>query len=428
MTPLSAKAKLLLIKKVKSGQKIAKVCREAGISRKTFYFWLKKYKSARPNLVHISLSDKRYKTKISYKALHPKDKLLVINKVFNKEDSIAGLCRNWGISRKTFYLWLKRYQKYGEEGLADFRPGGEEHPRAISAEVKAQLLNYVASNPDYSVHNLNKQLDFIGHHGIQNILAHEDLNTVAHRQLFAQGYMVQPQIQVAPLYEPQIPLYRLRQILAPFATIPKLIFTKPKIGIPVFIATLLPVSLFLVWLRLLVFVPPAISRFGLLFATISLFFGMFFFLYSLKYYISVLLVLKFSQNPTDYSNKPLRGILGKLTKYLGFGNNRTGVNPLSLKLESVKLLRRPFVSIHVALYNEKRVVERLIAACTGQKWANYELILADDSTDETTEIAKQSLIADGWKLVTTKDQRQTTNAENQALGVSLSALDNSQEI
>ncbi|TMF67296.1 MAG: glycosyltransferase, partial [Chloroflexi bacterium] len=46
--------------------------------------------------------------------------------------------------------------------------------------------------------------------------------------------------------------------------------------------------------------------------------------------------------------------------------------------------QQPFVSVHVALYNEARVVDRLLAACTSFDYKSYEVIVVDDSTDETT--------------------------------------------
>ncbi|MDP2632259.1 MAG: glycosyltransferase family 2 protein [Candidatus Curtissbacteria bacterium] len=89
-------------------------------------------------------------------------------------------------------------------------------------------------------------------------------------------------------------------------------------------------------------------------------------------------------------------------------------NHLLMNMEKVQIIEpKPFVSIHVALYNEKRVVERLIRACTSQNWfvdslqlnavsgkqfANYEVIIADDSNDETTEIAKKTLLDGGWTI------------------------------
>jgi len=43
---LSRKEKLHLIKKIQFGEKISKVCREAGISRTILYRWIKSYRKA----------------------------------------------------------------------------------------------------------------------------------------------------------------------------------------------------------------------------------------------------------------------------------------------------------------------------------------------------------------------------------------------
>jgi cellulose synthase/poly-beta-1,6-N-acetylglucosamine synthase-like glycosyltransferase len=51
--------------------------------------------------------------------------------------------------------------------------------------------------------------------------------------------------------------------------------------------------------------------------------------------------------------------------------------------------KQPFVSVQLALYNEKRVVDRLLEACTSFDYENYEVIVVDDSTDETVELLKR---------------------------------------
>mgnify|MGYP005840959709 CR=1 FL=1 len=48
--------------------------------------------------------------------------------------------------------------------------------------------------------------------------------------------------------------------------------------------------------------------------------------------------------------------------------------------------KEPFVSVHLATYNERFVIERLLVACTSFDYENYEVIVADDSTDESVEI------------------------------------------
>lgn len=310
MSPFSYKAKLALIKRAAFGVKVASLCRESGVSRKTFYAWLKKYRKSKPNLAHLTLSDKRFKAKVSLKALEVDKKLLLINNVLNakkvkaesreetlslKRLKVAHLCRENGISRKTFYKWLKRYQTEGNNGLFERRLKGFEHPKSIGEETRRKILEFIALNPDLSVHKLAKSLDFVGHHGIQNILSREGLNTLAKRLTFALGFAPEPKVRVAPLYRPQMPVWRLRQIIAPFTTIPKLFLIKPKAAAFRLVFLLLPFFVTTLWIRVL-FRTVGVSHAGLIFASIALFFGLFFFIYSLKYYISIVMVLKLAQS------------------------------------------------------------------------------------------------------------------------------------
>ena len=117
---------------------------------------------------------------------------------------IADVCRRFHICRYTYYAWLAKYNSERTiASLADRRPRGEVHPRYISGQVKEQVLNLVSQKPHYSVHQLARELEgTIGHHGIQNVLLRDNLNTYDKRLVFAQGYIVQPAVKVAPLYQP----------------------------------------------------------------------------------------------------------------------------------------------------------------------------------------------------------------------------------
>lgn len=66
------------------------------------------------------------------------------------------------------------------------------------------------------------------------------------------------------------------------------------------------------------------------------------------------------------------------------GNRRLNAHNLPIHLDG-----QPFVSIHLPLYNEKRVVERLLTACTSLEYDNYEILVADDSSDETLEYLEE---------------------------------------
>src|ERR1043165_4821412 len=53
------------------------------------------------------------------------------------DESVAALCRAFGVSRKTAYKWLARYEAEGPSGLEDRPRAVRTHPNAISADVAA---------------------------------------------------------------------------------------------------------------------------------------------------------------------------------------------------------------------------------------------------------------------------------------------------
>src|SRR3989344_2976273 len=487
---LSTEAKIALIKRIQAGESVVRVCREAQVSRTILYKWLKKYYEAAPRVKKQVLASKVARgeghfrklsgaterrvlklalknpalssakiSKLSGVSAHgvwnvlkshrlntqnlrdnfiniygpslvrsrlASDKLTMIRR-FEAGEKITDLCREFGVSRAIFYRWLARYrqapQEAQREALENLRPARERHWRFVP-EARGLGLGVVAQAPELSPFQISRQVtakagkQILGAHGVYNLLSREGLNTIARRVQYASSLQQTPEVQIAPLYEPEIPMYRLRMLLAPFVTVPKLVFRRPPVGILVTLLTFLPLTLVFLWLRSIVNVSSQTSIVGLVFASIALTFGIFFFIYSLKYYLSVLLVLKLASR-------------GQSPSYAeASGGQAKRVNPLLVNLEKVELEERPFVSIHVAVYNEKKVIGRLIQACTAQDWyqasseskrlassdneaslnaerytlnakdnsANYEVVIVDDSTDETTELAKQTLADNGWKL------------------------------
>ena len=171
--------------------------------------------------------------------------------------------------------------------------------------------------------------------------------------------------------------------------------------------------------------PSLSAKLGLIFASTALLIGSLFFIYSMKYYFTLAIVLSFSRHTNGNgegglnftlnggkkeinngnNNNNNNNILGWLGKVFGVTinnngfNNKNGNGGLQPNLDNIKLKRHPFISIHVPLYNEKRVVERLLKACTKIKYPpssetsvgvgpNYEIIVCDDSTDETSAIVR----------------------------------------
>ena len=134
---------------------------------------------------------------------------------------------------------------------------------------------------------------------------------------------------------------------------------------------------------------------GLELALVALGMGAFFFAYSLKYYLAtatMLLLAFFGPGRNDTGTGEKRGHLNGLARITRRGwiarqhsdGNRTKWLPLGYE---------PFVSIHIATYNEKGVVGRLLEACARLNYTNYEVILVDDSTDGSMEVLEP------WKQV-----------------------------
>ena len=58
------------------------------------------------------------------------------------EFSVAELCRQFGVSRKTGYKWLDRYRRRGWEGLEDLSRAAHGHPNEIAAELVERVVAF----------------------------------------------------------------------------------------------------------------------------------------------------------------------------------------------------------------------------------------------------------------------------------------------
>ncbi len=127
------------------------------------------------------------------------------------------------------------------------------------------------------------------------------------------------------------------------------------------------------------------------FPVLGLAFGLLFFAYATKYYGSVAIILLFAgenglvNGNANTHDKGLRnGLLNGLRKTFGNGIDNAVTGAYRPDPEP-----QPFVSVHLPLYNETTVVDRLLTACTSLDYDNYEVVVADDSTDETTQIVER---------------------------------------
>jgi len=140
---------------------------------------------------------------------------------------------------------------------------------------------------------------------------------------------------------------------------------------------------------------------GQIFSYIALAFGMFFFLYATKYYVATLLAL------------------------FGGGRSLAINNRNHMRNGGVWSGREPFVSIHLPFYNERNVARRIIEACLNLDYTNYEIIVVDDSTDETVEILKEIGVKRRKPLPTIKviHRKDRSGFKGGALAVALRHMD-----
>ena len=74
------------------------------------------------------------------------------------EETVAELCRQFGISRKTGYKLISRYESHGEGGLLDLSRAPRRHPNATSREVAERLIEEKLRRPTWGPKKLVARL------------------------------------------------------------------------------------------------------------------------------------------------------------------------------------------------------------------------------------------------------------------------------
>jgi transposase InsO family protein len=64
------------------------------------------------------------------------------------------VCRAWGVSPKTAYKWLARYESLGAGGLADESRRPKQSPRHTAAEIEEQVLGIRAAQPAWGARKI----------------------------------------------------------------------------------------------------------------------------------------------------------------------------------------------------------------------------------------------------------------------------------
>jgi cellulose synthase/poly-beta-1,6-N-acetylglucosamine synthase-like glycosyltransferase/transposase-like protein len=400
----SQEQRIRLIEEAIAGKAIAEIIRENKISQSLFYRWLQRYRKEGERGLIVKppgrLKKNRTPDHLRYKELTKLERLRMVEEVLNENKKISDVSKKYNISRTTIYKWLERYQNSPEKrqwAVENKKPVVEHYFQQTPKLYEKTILSLVAKHPEYNIKNIVDGLpqigksSIIGYHGVQNVLRRNNLSTYERRLAYAQS-------QITPLtrtieettgfanrffampFKIRSQIVRLSGILALFA-----ISTVISLGLTNYILRYLGKGSFEISL-------------GLIFVIIALSMGSIFFFYSLKYYLTLAIVLSFSQEEEPSKNKEqnLNSQKGFLEWLLG-RSSKENVSNLSMEsrsavglepnLEHITLKEHPFISIHIPFYNEKNVVERAIVAATNFDYGgDYEVILCDDSNDETTAI------------------------------------------
>lgn len=68
------------------------------------------------------------------------ERMAFVRAVLEEEETVSELCRSYGISRRTGYKWLARYEARGEAGLDELSRAPHHQPHRLAPEIEAAIL------------------------------------------------------------------------------------------------------------------------------------------------------------------------------------------------------------------------------------------------------------------------------------------------
>jgi putative transposase len=77
------------------------------------------------------------------------ERMRFVMMVERQEETFAAVCRRFGVSRRTGYKWLTRYQALGLEGLVDRSRAPLNHPQTVAAAIAERCLMARRKHPTW---------------------------------------------------------------------------------------------------------------------------------------------------------------------------------------------------------------------------------------------------------------------------------------
>jgi len=114
------------------------------------------------------------------------ERTIMISEYISGDFSIAEVARRRGVSRKTVYKWIERYERELPQGLQDASRAAQHHPNAISPQVEAAILAWKAKRPLWGapkIHSkLTGQVDCPAESTVSNVLRRHGLTRQVRRR------------------------------------------------------------------------------------------------------------------------------------------------------------------------------------------------------------------------------------------------------
>lgn len=95
-----------------------------------------------------------------------------------EEINISELCREYNISRKTGYKWIRRYRETGVEGIIDRSKQPKTSPKRTKPEIEATIIQKRRNNPTWGGYKIKTVLERVGQEGLPS---HSTINCIIKR-------------------------------------------------------------------------------------------------------------------------------------------------------------------------------------------------------------------------------------------------------
>src|SRR4051794_7703992 len=84
----------------------------------------------------------------------PDERLRFVLACLDDDDSMAAVCRRFGVSRRVGYKWLARYKEDGPPGLGERSRAPLSSPHRVDADVERRVLSLRADHPTWGPRKL----------------------------------------------------------------------------------------------------------------------------------------------------------------------------------------------------------------------------------------------------------------------------------